>query len=408
MRVLRLREHTSSYHGHDVLTYAEGELLHGVYGQQIDVVFPSPATRGMWKITPLGWAGVFPLTSDLTVVSQPKVPIGNLARMLSYAYDLPIRDYPGIVSSATLIDFFDQLAAILVNKSLKLLRQGVHHAYRTKGEIRTSLRGRIDIPKSIMPRSDGRLACVFEERTADLVENKAIAWTLYLLLRSNLCQPETRAGVREAFRQFGGFVMLEEIDSEKLRRIRYDRLTERYREAHAICSLILDARAPDAASGIHAILPFMLKMPALFEKFVFRWLEQHLRPRTGGAYWIKEQEYVRIGSSDKIGFFIDIVVYDAGGSPVCVLDTKYKDSQAPATDDVAQIGYYALIMGCNTAGLIYPVGATREWDGMSGEVYTFRDTFGLQGDLEKAGDTLLESLLGRLSPARLPAARTNL
>src|SRR5688572_17618260 len=117
MRLLELTEHTASYHRHDVLTHAEGELLYSAYGQQIDVVFPSPATRGMWKLTPLGWAGVFPLTNDLTVVSQPKIPISNVARMLGYAYDLPIHDYPGIVASATLMDFFDQLARILVRKA---------------------------------------------------------------------------------------------------------------------------------------------------------------------------------------------------------------------------------------------------------------------------------------------------
>jgi hypothetical protein len=50
------------------------------------------------------------------------------------------------------------------------------------------------------------------------------------------------------------------------------------------------------------------------------------------------------------------------GEILCVLDTKYKDTTTPATDDVAQIVAYAEKMGCQEAILVYPRGLPRPFE----------------------------------------------
>ena len=76
-----------------VITPAEapntlGELLWSKYGSKISVDFPSPKTAGQLQITSQGWVGYIPINPQLALRIQPKTEIGNLFRMLEYAYDL--------------------------------------------------------------------------------------------------------------------------------------------------------------------------------------------------------------------------------------------------------------------------------------------------------------------------------
>jgi len=80
-----------------------GELLWSKYGSKISVDFPSPKTGGQLQITSQGCVGYIPINPQLALRIAPKTEIGNLFRMLEYAYDLKGFDIlPGLVQCDTL------------------------------------------------------------------------------------------------------------------------------------------------------------------------------------------------------------------------------------------------------------------------------------------------------------------
>ena len=394
---LELTEHVTSRYSRGTLSEAQGAALLAQFGKHVEVEFPTPKTGGCWELTPKGWVGAFAVDASLTVVCRPKLPVGNLARMLGVVYDLPVESFGRLVTCATLPDLYDQLAAMLAGEAMRLVRQGLHHAYQSRDERRSAIRGRILVCDAMRPSLDPRLPCRFVERTADVLENRLVLWTLGMVMRSRLCREDTQQRVREAYRQFLGAAASTPCVATDCDRLAYDRLTERYRRAHALCRLFLDGSAPVAESGETATVPFLLDIAALYERFVARWLDQHFRAM-GGGYRVEALEYNVVGQRDGIGFRIDLVIYDPAGRAVCVLDTKYKLGATPAARDLAQVGYYALLKGCPTAGLVYPGAGTRLWEGMSGPVMTFAVPFALAADLDAAGLRFADQLMSRLAP----------
>ena len=394
--LFELTEHASSYFDSQELTSSQGRLLFQRFGNYLDVEFPSPPTGDRWRITPKGWVGAFPLDDTATFVARPKLPIRNLARMLGLVYELPVHSFPELVSCQTLPELYDQLALFLAGRAHQVLMGGPHQAYRSTTKSLTAIRGRLDIPTAIRRPVTSGTPCRFDQRTGDTIENEAILWTFERILRSGLCSEATRERCRDVYRRFLNVATVRKVESEELRAVRYTRLTERYRIPHALCLLFLENSAPIVDTGNIETVPFLFSMPVLFESFVAKWLERRLRSAKTGLN-LRKQERSRVGTTASVGFTIDLVLYDdLSGRAVCVLDTKYKDVAAPASDDVAQIGYYALLKGCELGGLVYPVSVMHEWEGMSGAVSTFRSSFALDYDLEAAGERFFADLRARL------------
>ena len=114
---------------------------------------------------------------------------------------------------------------------------------------------------------------------------------------------------------------------------RYNRLNTDYLPLHALCRFFLESSGPIHEPGGKRMLPFLVDMARLFELFVAEWLQQHL-PRT---VRLSPQDIVRIGSTGSVEFRIDLTLHDADFGTPAVMDTKYKITDTPTSDDVAQI-----------------------------------------------------------------------
>jgi 5-methylcytosine-specific restriction enzyme subunit McrC len=102
-----------------------------MFGDKVAVEWPTPKTGDRWQLTSLGWVGFIPLGEDRGISLQPKVPIGNLFRMLEYAYDLrSFKLMEGLYDCASIRDFYDQLALILAHRLLDRARAGLYRTYR--------------------------------------------------------------------------------------------------------------------------------------------------------------------------------------------------------------------------------------------------------------------------------------
>ena len=86
--------------------------------------------------------------------------------------------------------------------------------------------------------------------------------------------------------------------------------------------------------GDRKMLPFLIDMARLYEIFVAEWLKVHLPY----PFKLRSQERVIIGPDKAVRFDIDLVIYDVEtGGARFVLDTKYKKSLKPASEDIAQV-----------------------------------------------------------------------
>ena len=390
--LIELTEFESKYFAESAIPAAVGEMLWREYdakGNRLRVEFPSPSTAYQWRLTAQGWVGRVPLSSGLSLTIYPKSALKNLFRMWEYAYDLrSFQLLEGLVDAQSILEFYERLAGVLAQRVLQRSRQGFHRAYLPRAGQLPYLRGRLSGQQPLQP-GRVRLTCRYDEQTADIADNQILAYTLGHIARSRRCRPQVQQQVRQAYRALQGVATPYPFGPADCQGRIYTRLSQDYQPLHALCRFFLEHAGPDHGAGDHVMLPFLVDMARLYERFVAAWLKVHLPP----AWHVKVQESVHVGSNNELRFNVDLVLYDRNGRTQCVLDTKYKVADKADNADVSQIVTYAKAKGCREAVLIYPAPLQRPLDVEIGDLHVRSLTLALDADLEEAGQQFLVHLL---------------
>ncbi|MDP8934467.1 MAG: McrC family protein, partial [Cyanobacteriota bacterium] len=167
----------------------------------------------------------------------------------------------------------------------------------------------------------------------------------------------------------------------------YHRLNQDYQLLHALCRFFLDNTGPSHETGDREMLPFLIDMANLYEKFVAEWLKAN----TSKGFEVEPQHRVEYDTNyfDKI----DLIIRDSETKKVqYVLDTKYKAPDKVANNDIHQIVAYAKALKCQNAILIYPQNLQQPLDIKYDDIRVRSLTFSLDSDLNEAGKTFLTSL----------------
>lgn len=392
-KVLELTEYESLELARNELSEEEAQAIWEAAEGKISVESPGPATGFHWRLTSSGWVGYLPIRSDFGLALRPRVDLGNLFRMLEYAYNLKsFQLFDGVVDSGSLRDFYERLAHVLARRVLDRARRGLYRSYLEWDEKLSCVRGRIDVRRAIGRPWDPTLRCHFEEHTADIEENHILLHTLATIARSGLCTERVLPSVRSAFRSVSGFASQQPVTASDCLRRLYNRLNDDYKPMHALCRFFLEHAGPTLDIGDHQMIPFVINMPRLFEQFVAEWMAVHLPY----DYILKPQYSLSFGDNGEFTIKIDLLLADAGtGAPLCVLDTKYKIPDQPSMDDIEQVVAYAVANNCTEAILVYPQPLKQKLDVHWGEAVHVRSVvFDLSGDLEGAGKSFLAELLG--------------
>lgn len=389
--VLELTEYQTASLPAGELDVALGERLWREYGKYVSVEPPGFKTNYQWQLTPQGYVGYIPLTPDMHIAIRPKVPVENIFRMLEYAYNVPFQQSGEMVNCEALEDYFERLATVLAKRVLDRGRKGFYRAYIAESDRLPYLRGQLDVHRLMCRPWDTDLHCHYEEHTGDLVENQILAWTLHTIIRSGLCSEKTLPTVRHAYRTMQGLVTLTPFNARACVGRLYNRLNDDYEPLHALCRFFLEHSGPHFESGERTMIPFLIDMALLFERFVAEWLRMHL-PK---SVRLKVQEDVDLTEAGDLKFRIDLVLYDAKSSdPVMVLDTKYKAPEAPSTDDVGKVTAYAVSKSCSEAALIFPAALSAPLNTLMGDKIRVRSLeFQLDGSLDQSGKALITQLL---------------
>src|SRR6185437_4082079 len=261
---------------------------------------------------------------------------------------------------ATISEMYERLAVILARRVLAQVQRGLYGRYEARSEERAAIRGRIDVatmarrPWQVQPR------CEYADFTRDCPENCALLWTLHSILRGGICTGRTVNVVRQA-----------------------------YRPLHALCRFFLSQTGPGIGGGDAPMIPFLVNMARLFERFVAAWLATHLP----SSLALRPQERIPL-SAGGLAFIADGVWYDrATGAARGIFDTKYTTTSEPAADDIAQVVAYAKAKNCRDAALIYPAIPARPVDLLVGDIRVRSLGFPLDDDLDAAGRGVLARLL---------------
>ncbi|MCY6493913.1 McrC family protein [Leptolyngbya sp. GGD] len=409
--VYELTEYAATILPSDAIPIELGTLLWQTYGENgtlrksvVRIDFPSPITSGQWRLTSQGWVGYIPLSDVLGFRLQPKVGLANIFGMLEYAYNLKSFHFlDGLSHFDTLEELYSFLADILSRRILDRARKGLYRTYVPRSDQMTVVRGRMDTRHLVQKPWEVTIKCHYKDHTSDIEDNQILLWTLHQMIACGACNPQALTNVRRAYRALQGTVSLGHVAPQAWMKRIYNRLNDDYQALHALCRFFLEQSGPNQTEGNHKMLPFLVNMARLYELFVAEWLKAH---RVSHLWThnldVKSQHQVEINQEGSLSFNIDLVLFDrTTGQTRYVLDTKYKIPTAPSTEDVAQIIAYATATGCSEAVLIYPEILQMPLDARVQNIHICTLAFAVDGDLSRAGEQFLESLL-----ARQPIART--
>lgn len=342
-------------------------------------------TGRRWVLTARSVVGHLELPDGLQLHICPKVPLSNLFAMLDFVRSdgRELRFYPGEVRVDRVDEVFKLMVRRLVAGVQHRLRQGLYRTYESRAEELAVVRGRIDTTASIRRPAGVRIPCRFEEHTADNQDNRILAWTLWVVSRGACLGSDLRRPVDELVRTLEGEVSLAPCTAMDCVGRVYHRLNEDYARLHGLCRFFLEHLSPAHAFGDRRMLPFLIDMPRLFERFVALSLKQGL----AGRLLARSQESLTFGDGRRLGFRFDLVLRDpTTGRVRTVLDTKYKTHQGTGAHDVEQVLAYAAALGCDDAVLVYPAAIPRPLDEVIGSsgVRVRQLSLDLGADLERA------------------------
>jgi 5-methylcytosine-specific restriction enzyme subunit McrC len=364
-----------------------------LHGKRFDVQAPTLFNGHQWQIKPEGYVGRVPLSDEFCLVIEPKVGIRSLFRMLEYAYDLGCF-YDQEVPVGAIDTLLQSLAIVLAERVTARARRGLYRAYEPRHEALPLVRERIDLAGQARRPWQVAVPCHYQEHTDDVLENQALACALRLILRSGICDERAQPRVRRSYQAVHALLPERSLAGADLAGIALNRLNADYQPMLALCRFFLDHLGAEHLAGERDMLPFLIDMPALFERFVGCWLKQHLHD----GWQVREQETLDIARYDDgtaLRFRADVVIRRAGCSPPwCVLDTKYKAADKIVESDLHQVVSYAKAYGAGQAVLVYPEPPPLAQATVGSVTVRFL-TFDLAQEIESVGETFKRALLGQ-------------
>jgi 5-methylcytosine-specific restriction enzyme subunit McrC len=395
---MELAEYDERQLAEDEFAEKAGDFLVRNFSSEVEVNYPTAKTNHQWELQNQGYVGQIQLPGDQSIVLVPKVEMNNVYGMMEYAYDLGDFDLSSVFDSDTVEGFYDRIANILAENVMDRYRRGLHKSYVKRSERSETIRGKINFAKTAQKPWSPKAYIGYSEMTADNEDNQILLYTLNRIsASSNLCRDETLSKTRRGIRSLRGMISYKEFEPSACARRRYNRLNQDYERLHALSRMILDNTGASYKSGDRKTVPFTVNMPLLYQGFVTKWLDKNLPPR----FQVKPEERVELTkfAGSDIRYRIDIVIYDEenGDEPICVIDVKYKADKRPKTDDISQMLGYAKAKDTAESFLMYPEFLEDSLDLELGDVRVRNLRFGIDDDLDDAGNRFQNDLSAALS-----------
>jgi 5-methylcytosine-specific restriction enzyme subunit McrC len=334
------------------------------------------------RVRTKSWVGVVRF-ENFEIQVTPKAAGGNrgLVEMIEVTTGLralrPTGSHRTIDTDGT--GLFDLLAHLLADGCDRIIRGGLLAGYVEREDLLPVVRGRLLHGQQVLRRFGqlDRLVCRFDEHEQNTAENQLLGRAL-AACAGRVRDESLRRRVGEQSGLFHEVCQPMELDLATARsRITYDRLNEHYRHAHSLAWLILQGLGTRdlLASGGAKCFAFLIDMNALFERFVYKVVEQTLEgTRCQVRYQHHDRSLIFDAANNRPYALVvpDLLIEGPQGRSTrgLTLDAKYKlyDEQGIHTSDVYQSFLYAYGWGgqgkngCPSSLLVYPA-STRSSQG---------------------------------------------
>ncbi len=213
-----------------------------------------------------------------------------------------------------------------------------------------ALRGRIDLPTQLrQPGIEIPISCVFEEYTADILENRYLKCAVRRLLRVPKVPVTARRGLLRELARFEEVADVE-VDPDALERIHMTRLNRHYLPALRLARLVLKNLTLTDRSGSALATSFMIDMNDLFQRF----LGDRLRRALHSTLTVIEEPTTYLDVEQHVRMYPDLV-FARSGRIAYVGDAKYKltGSGLARNADYYQLLAYATALNLPEGVLVY-------------------------------------------------------
>lgn len=358
---------------------SDGTLdLYADVGKLFRLVFDN----GIPSIQCGGWVGYIPLNDRYALEVSPRVPIGNLERLIGMAagYSPRIlenytRHFPH--SNELPNSLFDVLADQLLRAFDRVWENGLFKSYERKQEIGSSPFGRIDpfqtTCRSVKAGLPIAVSSAFQ-RTTDFAPNRILRFAFEKLLaryNENTSQNQRRRilRIRQAVTRLEGlgkpshFDLASDAVAQTIRHLPIQH--EGYADALMLAQLVIsDSGFSIRGNDGMAILPsIIIDMAKVFESYVRRVLGDHFKDDFHIAVWdgnnaaptgARKALFDPIEPGVKNVPVAPDIVIEVKGVVRLVIDAKYKSSpKQPDRDDVNQAVLYGARYGTERVMLLH-------------------------------------------------------
>lgn len=300
----------------------------------------------------------------------------NLLVMLSIACDLPLR----ALDSAHLYneegDWLEILTRLFTLELHRQFQAGLSHAYITVEDRLPVIRGRWLVGQQLARHSFDRTRfdVAYDEFSSDILLNQIFRLTVDSLL--HLTQDSTNRRLLLDLREWLSLCNPhKETLAIDLKNVQFSRLNERFHPAFNIATLFWQHQLVQLSSGDKSAFAFVFDMNILFQDFIAQflqrlhkqilpeeWLESQINLQSQGqkVYFVQRMNGVEPPGQPVFRLIPDILIKDHSGSPLVIVDTKYKKLSLSAKDrgvaegDAYQMLAYAQSWKCSKVIMFYP------------------------------------------------------
>lgn len=253
------------------------------------------------------------------------------------------------LNSSSILDLYYDL---FLSETELIFKHGLRKNYQSIDEHLNKVKGKILFTKHLRKNAFHKER-FFVEHTIFDADNK-LNQTLFkalLILKEIVHNPNHTIRINKLLLDFEN-VSKKNITEKWFENIKFDRNTERYRQAITIAKLIILKYSPDVKGGDENVLAIMFDMNMLFENYVYRKLKVLQLDTTNPIIKVKEQN--RTPFWETRGLRADIVVETEDKK--IVIDTKWKvlKDAKPSDADLKQMFVYNLHYNTDLSILLYP------------------------------------------------------
>lgn len=224
-------------------------------------------------------------------MTNHSIAIRNVYVMMAYAFRALRSDANDRVAAESFDHLHDLFAEVLVRGVGTQVKRGLHRDYLHRSDGLSTVRGRIDITRTIATRSmtRGRLVCEFDEYEPDTPHNQALKSVMVLLIRHGDVAVQRKDGLRRLLPYLDAVTLIAPT-SIRWDALTYHRANATYRLLLGVCELVVRGLLPTQDAGTTKLSSWVSDdaMSSLYERFLREYYTVHhpeLSPSASAVAW---------------------------------------------------------------------------------------------------------------------------